>query len=859
MSGNDTISPPKKVHIYLTNNKEVNFDDIQDMTPVICISLNSKKMNNSKGQTVKLQERANVKFIKALKEVKYLVVYIETNQNNSEQTYINGIKIKSKAAVTTYAYDQQSYEIQQLYNELQIVTHKDIGSEFLLQMSETQTETETKTNDTCDINNCIKTLSNILKKYNTFISAEQCMGEFVSDDTFDITSVLNVFYHLLSEHSKQFEHIYNLLVLQCNDGMICEFENCIISQRQHRDRVFIIKNQNKLESLYNSKTANEIALQQILDKIHCHFFHTFDIGYKFTQEQKRKILDNIRENESKTQFGELCGQITRDMYDCDTNIKSDNSKSKFVSKIDNMYENQLLLYDYGYRYFYWSYYKDKNDEIDNVIQTKHQDSITPVNQGYKLKDWYIVSGYSNIKEELLQNNILRLGNCQFLAEFEKAQIYATSNYIRQLCSVGKFLSIYGIKPGSTLTTQHLVALQIYCNYTELSYKFSETYRKFKNESDYSLKKRHSNYANMGRLLREFVDCFGTDMRVHNMWTRRVYHGMSIEPQFATVRARIKGPLSTTTDYAVALNFGAVNGVILELGFRYDWSFGNENSWNIASNKIKRVAWINCVYVSDFSNEQEIFFIGGYDIFYFNTIILKSNNHDYRHYINAIKCIAKALSDVAVFSKADAYTQTVKLAYILLLNRLYKSVDIPIKDKIKLPKIPKYVEILFDSHCRNVTFISFAQNVFVSIGIENGLDLQNTLGKMIHKMFFEKSGMLKWNVLSIIFPALRKLCLQKNSGNRKTVINESFVTATYDFLKNHKTIVLEEIVVMVIDAKNQNEKNDKKIQDGINKITVTFSQSFRYIGWKLQRGMDDTNTCVGVVLKKIPKIATFVSK
>lgn len=86
------ISPPKEVDIYKTANLSIDFNDLSSMTPDVSIQCKSKKLN--KGQAIKLQKSSKnaIKF----KSVQYLVIHIKSNQNDTEQTYLNGIKLKMK-------------------------------------------------------------------------------------------------------------------------------------------------------------------------------------------------------------------------------------------------------------------------------------------------------------------------------------------------------------------------------------------------------------------------------------------------------------------------------------------------------------------------------------------------------------------------------------------------------------------------------------------------------------------------------------------------------------------------------------------------------------------------------------------
>eukprot|EP01084_Bolivina_argentea_P264755 448585_1 len=87
------ISGPKDVLIYKILDLNINFDDLLSIQPDKSIKCNIKKLE--KGQNISLQKtsKSAIKF----KKIKYLAIYVKTNQKNTENTIINGIKFKINA------------------------------------------------------------------------------------------------------------------------------------------------------------------------------------------------------------------------------------------------------------------------------------------------------------------------------------------------------------------------------------------------------------------------------------------------------------------------------------------------------------------------------------------------------------------------------------------------------------------------------------------------------------------------------------------------------------------------------------------------------------------------------------------
>ena len=226
-----------------------------------------------------------------------------------------------------------------------------------------------------------------------------------------------------------------------------------------------------------------------------------------------------------------------------------------------IYTNASIQYSVGFRYFYWDFYKNNQDEVNVIAKRTSGQNITETNEGYKLCDWYIPSKYSTFKNEIINNTtaIFSIGDWNLTRDKAgvKLKAWLNDDYVRKLV-VGKgladdqwkeshkdkWLKLYGIADGTVITVYHIMALMFYCNYTAASYEFSATFRRiYWNESDASLKKRHSNLAQWARLLRECVDCWGLQMKVAS--EEMYFHGISKTMLFKSSTFRASGPVSTT--------------------------------------------------------------------------------------------------------------------------------------------------------------------------------------------------------------------------------------------------------------------------------------------------------------------------
>eukprot|EP01084_Bolivina_argentea_P225876 381626_1 len=116
---------------------------------------------------------------------------------------------------------------------------------------------------------------------------KQLVNQYESSNV-GITQVLNIqdtlnhFLHLMDNHNSNhdFEYVYTML------GGSCCILNCNKFKRNYRQR-----NDNK--TLY--PTGNKLYCQ-IMDKIHCFYRHSFDIGYRL--RSKHEVLLNRAKEES---------------------------------------------------------------------------------------------------------------------------------------------------------------------------------------------------------------------------------------------------------------------------------------------------------------------------------------------------------------------------------------------------------------------------------------------------------------------------------------------------------------------------------------------------------------------------------
>eukprot|EP01084_Bolivina_argentea_P095071 170917_1 len=303
----------------------------------------------------------------------------------------------------------------------------------------------------------------------------------------------------------------------------------------------------------------------VLDKIHTFYYHSYNISV------------NSFENE------EINGE--------------DNGYNKFNSNLDHQLNaNNVIndVYSFGQRFEYRMNYETETKE-----------------------EWFIEPIYSSFKDELLKNKMCNISNDIYNHEYNKCKVFMK-------CKRWKILNNRNIR--RELSFEHIFSLLIYCNCTKYQYKWSETFRKIPNdETDESLKRRHSYFYFSSKYLTTLVEEFGSKLIDSNNKNTPFYHGVSAIVFFDRTITQFYGPLSTSKSFNVASHFSNGVGIILQL--KYSFSAYPLNA-----------KYIDCSYWSDFASEKECLFIGGIPMLIITNIIEVSNGKIYKKYINALNII-----------------------------------------------------------------------------------------------------------------------------------------------------------------------------------------------------------------------------
>eukprot|EP01084_Bolivina_argentea_P236035 397001_1 len=420
-------SPPKQIHIYKLNNLNVDFADIQSLNPAKSVVCSSRKLE--KGQTINLQKHSSnaIKF----KHVQFLAIYIESNQDDTEQTFFNAIKfmgsnnkhehhtdqiklnenknIQSKVNLSTIRkikYENKAYSFDttdaKISDRLRDSVAEDTKNSVIkkcqpqhyMDLSQarirTREETQCKRKLECD---SITRTAQVLVKYSLYIKQQQFESKVYHelnimdvnyDETCNDVNLLNDFIHLLSYHLDDFENIYNTF---CHNGS-CDLENCISIRRNQRDRSNLVQNEHLLNKLYFNDQNIAQVREQILDRIHCYFLHTFDIGYRFTENERQLIIsdngqDDAKDDSKDEHVDKHVDKYVKKIHNiihakkqiCQNielkRLRDENHKYTHIVN-EEMVNETMNQYSYGYRYYYWKFYNGNSNIKDPVDIDTHK-------------------------------------------------------------------------------------------------------------------------------------------------------------------------------------------------------------------------------------------------------------------------------------------------------------------------------------------------------------------------------------------------------------------------------------------------------------------------------------------------------
>eukprot|EP01084_Bolivina_argentea_P302144 521479_1 len=501
--------------------------------------------------------------------------------------------------------------------------------------------------ETCDE---VQILVSVMKTYN--------YQDDLDIGNIDIDQILNSFLHLMQLHNSEdeYELLFNKFDLISN----CKLNECNIWRRHYTHRADYRCGYFHQES-YDTMSS---AVVQILDKIHCYYIHSFDIGHKLSARDRNilKYFSMPKQN-----------GVDYTMINTYETLSYRHKQYKHMRYRNNAISNAnkfitAEMYQPGFTFCYG--YKDEKYTIEHH-------SAGNVSQKY-----------SCLKHELTLNSLSIMTMEQFSAELCKANIHYRSLYCKQYTI--KYETWWDEQnpvakenyPKQQLKPEHILATMIYCNYDTLQHEFSKTYRKLKSdESTVSIAKRHEEFYHLAKNLKQIVHWFGE--RTEYGCKKSVYHGVS-ELLVLNIRGNhlnFMTPLSTSIELPVAINFAGNEGIIIEI------NLGRTGGTHFS-----------CAWLSDYSNEQEILFVQNtFVVTIVNITICKSG------------CDLNSILEVMNILDTNSDSASLSNEVKLLTQKLIEN-ELGIKD---FESLSGYAKCIFHRFCLNKEFLNVCWNSMVT--------------------------------------------------------------------------------------------------------------------------------------------------
>eukprot|EP01084_Bolivina_argentea_P141400 248468_1 len=244
------VSGPKEVDIFKVNGLGINFDDIQSMKPDISFECTSQL---EKSQHIEFND--SIKF----RNVKYLAIYIRSNQEDTENTIIHSITLHGQVYDNEENVDQYNPK-----NDSQIFIVNEQYCNGVEQCS------------------CLMRISNSLGYYHLLFKngnndISHLTEKFVKFIFESHPICLDDYIHLICSHSDSLNDIKNYLI--ANHGFIdCENTiQCNVVQRHYRNR--------------NNKNNGYDFYIDMFESLHVNLFHLYELGLRSTiiHSQENKV------------------------------------------------------------------------------------------------------------------------------------------------------------------------------------------------------------------------------------------------------------------------------------------------------------------------------------------------------------------------------------------------------------------------------------------------------------------------------------------------------------------------------------------------------------------------------------------
>ena len=342
---------------------------------------------------------------------------------------------------------------------------------------------------------------------------------------------------------------------------------------------------------------------------------------------------------------------------------------------------------------------------------------------------FVKPKHKTLRDEVIESGLLGPKKWVELVDV-KGRAYLASEKAKGMSSKGRgFAAGNKMEKGTPITLQHLFAIILYCDFSNLCTAFSETFR-VENvfESVESVMSRHSAFAHFGKLLVELVLEFGSNGK--NGESGPFFSGINRVLNIGSFAICLRGPCSTSTEMEVALNFAKEDGMILKL--------------NNDSLSARYQCCFDCSWLSNYFEEAERLWIAGDEPLRIVTILVVQTAKNYNKMMRALFLFDAMISGVLLGEKIKPRSTDYELLSNLIELTLNGDIaaselDSYLKDEWNL-FIQRKEEIILDLHALDKGFQSLSDLVMFNVRY-------NWSGKAVQKDNVPKPEWLS------IFPSL----------------------------------------------------------------------------------------------------------
>lgn len=384
-------------------------------------------------------------------------------------------------------------------------------------------------------------------------------------------------------------------------------------------------------------------------------------------------------------------------------------------------------FSFGKR-FHYSEYTVNNTDIDMI-------------NGGISKDWFVITKYDSLKEEMLINNIYCMSADEWMFNYQRATQIIQCRKAKSCSKTHsqRWKTFYGstTEPTNLITIEHIVCMSIYCNFFEICEQFLNTYKRLMNESNMNnssieyetikmWKERHSEYAIFGRLLRNIIEDWGTTVPDRNQSMQFYYHGIQSENDspfvFNSTLLRFCSPMSTSIHSQVVHQYLNHSSSVIMIELK-QYS--------------KYLRYFHPFWMSDHSNEYEHIFCGGDWPLKLNSVFdVFGHKHsfNYQYYIRAIN-VLQDLFRGDYNHECEYIHDKIECAIQLIISARLCMTD----------ELPIYVDLMFDAYCENLGNMIEINMAYMDIECEGYLRIKSA--------FFTIDENIKIDVLCSLFPKM----------------------------------------------------------------------------------------------------------